>query len=60
MTETKPLHLEEQVELEIQKKQAKCDHDFRFKGEVGKYHSYTCKECNKVYWVESIKYPTKT
>ncbi len=60
MTETKPLHLEEQVAVEILKKQVECNHDFRFKGEIGKYHSYTCKECNKVYWVEPIKYPTKT
>ena len=60
MTEVKHLnHIEEQVALEIQKKQAKCDHDFRFKGEVGRYYSYTCIECNKVDWVEPFKDPNK-
>ena len=59
LDETKALHLEEQVELELQKKQVKCMHEYRFKGEVGKYYSYTCKKCLKVYWVEPYKDPNK-
>jgi len=60
MTENKALHIEEQVALEIQRKQVECVHDYRFQGEIGKYYSYACKKCSKVYWVEPLKYPNKT
>ena len=56
---TKAFHIEEQVALEIQRKQVECVHDYRYQGEIGKYFSYACKKCYKVYWVERLKDPNK-
>tara|TARA_Y100001938_G_scaffold151024_1_gene245254 strand:- start:1246 stop:1428 length:183 start_codon:yes stop_codon:yes gene_type:complete len=60
MTETNALHIEEQVALEIQRKQVECVHNYRLQGEIGKYYSYACKKCHKVYWVERNINPNKT
>lgn len=57
--ETKVLHLEEQVELELQRKQVECQHSYHFQGDIGNYQSYVCSKCSKVYWVRHNN-PNKT